>query len=126
MTARTLLTLFGVTLVISSRAASVKSPAASEIREAPQIMAPHGLGVGWLIPDMKLEPVSGKLLTTIYAPAPAAGGLSFVVAQAFSVDHWKRTALRRDLPGDWMDIPEFRLYQLVAKRRGWSWPLTIE
>src|SRR5204863_3690111 len=60
MTAKTLLTLLGVTLVISSRAASVKSPAASEIREAPQIMAPHGLGVGRLIPDMELEPVSGK------------------------------------------------------------------
>jgi len=45
-----------------------------------------------LITDLIVGPASGKLLTTIYVPASASPG--FVVAQAFSVEHWKRTALQ--------------------------------
>ena len=55
-----------------------------------------------LITDLLLEPVTGKLLTSIYVPAVAAGGKAFVVAQAFSVDHWKKTALHKELPADWI------------------------
>ena len=55
-----------------------------------------------LIADVMEGPVTGKTLTTIYAPALAAGAKSFVVAQAFSLEHWKKTALRGDLPADWI------------------------
>ena len=55
-----------------------------------------------LITDLLLEPVTEKLLTSIYVPAVAAGGNAFVVAQAFSVEHWKKTALHKELPADWV------------------------
>ena len=55
-----------------------------------------------LITDLLLEPVTEKLLTSFYVPAVAAGGKAFVVAQAFSVDHWKKTALHKELPADWV------------------------
>jgi len=47
-------------------------------------------------------PVTGKMVTTVYAPTPAAGGKSFVVAQAFSLDHWRNTAMRGPFPADWV------------------------
>lgn len=55
-----------------------------------------------LVSDLVVGPVSGKMLTTLYVPAVAAGGKSFVVAQAFSVDYWKKAALHGDLPPDWI------------------------
>ena len=55
-----------------------------------------------LITDLLLEPITEKLLTSIYVPAVAAGGNAFVVAQAFSVEHWKKTALHKELPADWV------------------------
>lgn len=48
-----------------------------------------------LITDLVLGPVTGKLLTGVYAPAAAAGGKAFVVAQAFSVDHWKKPPCKK-------------------------------
>ncbi len=54
------------------------------------------------ITDVFKGPVTGKMLTTIYVPAQAAGGKSFVVAQAFSLEHWKKTALQGALPADWV------------------------
>ena len=55
-----------------------------------------------LITDVFLGPVTGKLLTSIYVPAKAAGGTTFVVAQSFAVDHWKRISLHADMPADWI------------------------
>ena len=54
------------------------------------------------ITNLYVGPIAGELLTTFYVPAAAAGGRSFVVAQAFSVDHWKRTAFQRSLPPSWI------------------------
>ncbi len=56
-----------------------------------------------LASDVIRGPATGKLLTTLYLPAKAAGAdHRYVVAQAFSVDHWKRTALRPQGRGDWV------------------------
>lgn len=55
-----------------------------------------------LITDVLKGPRTGRMLTTIYSPAQAAGGKAFVVAQAFSLEHWKKTALQRGLPADWV------------------------
>ena len=52
--------------------------------------------------DLFVGPATGKLVTTVYAPAKAAGGKSYVVAQAFMVDHWRKTALQQDLPANWI------------------------
>lgn len=55
-----------------------------------------------LVTDVSGGSASGKMLTTLYAPAAAAGGQSFVVAQAFSLDYWKKAALHGALPPSWI------------------------
>lgn len=43
------------------------------------------------VSDLIVGPVTRKLITTMYVPVPAPSQL--VLAQAFSVDHWRKTAL---------------------------------
>ncbi|MBX3622752.1 MAG: response regulator [Rhizobacter sp.] len=47
-----------------------------------------------LVSDLITGQVTGRLLTTIYVPAVVAFDKRYVVAQAFSVDHWKNSALQ--------------------------------
>src|SRR5215204_6281736 len=54
-----------------------------------------------LITDLLLGPVTGKLLTVVYAQADAGGG-KYVIAQSFTVEHWKKTAMAGNLPADWV------------------------
>lgn len=46
-----------------------------------------------LVTDLITGPVTGKLLTTLYLPTKEWNGKRYVIAQAFSVDHWKSSAL---------------------------------
>lgn len=55
-----------------------------------------------LVTDLILGPVTGKMLVTIYVPAQAAGGRTYVVAQAFLVDHWRKVALQERTPDGWI------------------------
>ena len=55
-----------------------------------------------LVTDLVPGPVTGKLFITIYVPALAAGGKTFVVAQAFSVDHWRKIAQHEEIPSNWI------------------------
>ena len=52
--------------------------------------------------DLIRRPVSGMLLTATGVLARTPAGKSFVVAQVFSVDYWKKKALQADLPDDWL------------------------
>jgi signal transduction histidine kinase/ActR/RegA family two-component response regulator len=54
-----------------------------------------------LVSSLLQGPVTKKLLTTVNVPADA-GSRRYVIAQAFVVDHWTRTALRQNLPPDWI------------------------
>ena len=55
-----------------------------------------------LVSDLIVGPVTGKLLTTIYVPAKASPAGRFVVAQAFSVAHWNKTARQPGAPSQWI------------------------
>ena len=55
-----------------------------------------------LVSDLLVSPFSGKLLTTIYAPAKVSPAGSFVLAQAFSVEHWNKTARQPGAPSRWI------------------------
>ncbi len=55
-----------------------------------------------LVSDLIVGPVTGKLLTTIYVPAKTSSIGTFVVAQAFSVEHWNKTARQPDGPSQWI------------------------
>lgn len=45
------------------------------------------------VTDLITGPATGKLVTTLYLPTKSWNGKRYVIAQAFSVDHWKATAL---------------------------------
>ncbi|MDI1260909.1 ATP-binding protein [Aquabacterium sp.] len=55
-----------------------------------------------LVTDLIVGPVTGKLLTTVYLPTKAFGGRQYVVAQAFSVEHWKKAVLQTEVRRDWV------------------------
>ena len=55
-----------------------------------------------LVTDLIVGPATGKLVTTVYVPAKASIGKPYVVAQAFSVDHWKSAAMQPRGQSDWI------------------------
>jgi signal transduction histidine kinase/CheY-like chemotaxis protein len=55
-----------------------------------------------LVTDVFSGPATNKLLTTIYVPAAASSAGRYVVAQAFSVEHWKKTAMQPSGRSDWI------------------------
>lgn len=55
-----------------------------------------------VVTGLRVGAVSGKTITSIDAPASAAGGRSFVLAQVFAVEYWKKKALQASLPADWI------------------------
>ncbi len=55
-----------------------------------------------LVTDVFVGPVTGKLVTTIYLAAKPSPAGRFVVAQAFSVEHWKKTAMQPQGRTDWI------------------------
>lgn len=68
-----------------------------------------------LVSDLVLGPVTGKLLTTVYSPALAAGGEKYVVAQGFAVEHWMMTAMQAKLPPDWIVAVIDRKGKFIAR-----------
>ena len=54
------------------------------------------------VTDLIVSPVTGMMVTAAGVPASAAGGRSFVVAQVFSVDYWKKKAFHANQPADWL------------------------
>lgn len=55
-----------------------------------------------LVTDVVVGPATKRLLTTIYLPAKPSPAGRFVVAQAFSVEHWKKTVLQPHGRTDWV------------------------
>jgi signal transduction histidine kinase/CheY-like chemotaxis protein len=55
-----------------------------------------------LVTDLFVGPATGKLLTTLYLPARPSPFGRFVVAQSFSVDHWKNTAFEPSGHAQWV------------------------
>jgi signal transduction histidine kinase/CheY-like chemotaxis protein len=70
------------------------------------------------VSDVIVGPVTGRLLTTIYVPARAAGGRKYVVAQAFTVDHWRKTALQPQGQPDWVVAVLDRQGKFVSRSHG--------
>ena len=68
-----------------------------------------------LIADLSVSPVTGKLLTSIYVPALAAGGKKYVVAQAFDVDHWPGASLFDEIPANWIAAVIDRQGRFIAR-----------
>ena len=71
-----------------------------------------------LISDVLVGPVTGKMLTVVDVPALAAGGRKYVVTQAFTVDHWKKTALQPEGRPDWIVAVLDRNGRFIARSHG--------
>ncbi|HYW57852.1 MAG TPA: ATP-binding protein [Polaromonas sp.] len=71
-----------------------------------------------VVTDLVVGPATGKLVTSVYVPAAAAGGKSYVVAQAFSVEHWKKTALQASMPSDWIVAVIDRNGKFISRSHG--------
>ena len=68
-----------------------------------------------LVTGLELAPLTGRLRLTIYVPALAAGGKSFVVAQAFFVEHWRKIAQHEEIPSDWIVAVIDRQGKFIAR-----------
>jgi signal transduction histidine kinase/CheY-like chemotaxis protein len=55
-----------------------------------------------VITDLTVGAITGKTITSVNVPASAAGGKSFVIAQAYAVDYWKKKVFHPSLPSDWI------------------------
>lgn len=68
-----------------------------------------------LVTDLFVGSVTGKNLTVMYTPAKALDGRSYVVANAFSVEHWTKTVLMEKLPPDWIVAVIDRQGRFIAR-----------
>ncbi len=55
-----------------------------------------------VVSDLIAGPATGKLLTTLYLAAKPSPAGRFVVAQAFSVDHWAKAGIQPDGRASWI------------------------
>jgi signal transduction histidine kinase/ActR/RegA family two-component response regulator len=54
------------------------------------------------VSDVFVGPVTGRELIAVYVPTSAVGFTKYVVAQGFSLSHWKDIAKQQDIPADWI------------------------
>jgi signal transduction histidine kinase/CheY-like chemotaxis protein len=54
------------------------------------------------VTDLIRGPVTGQMVTTMYLPTKTMQGRRYVIAQAFSVDHWKQTVLLPVQRAEWL------------------------
>ena len=68
-----------------------------------------------LVSDVIVGPATGRLVTTLYVPVPPTPQGRLVIAQAFSVEHWKQSALRPAGRDDWIVAVIDRNGRFVAR-----------
>ena len=68
-----------------------------------------------LVSDIFVGPVTGKPLIAVYVPTDTIGTSRYVVAQAFSLDHWKDIAKYQDLPANWIVAVIDRAGKFIAR-----------
>ena len=64
------------------------------------------------VSDIFLGPRTGRQLVAVYSPTAVAG---YVIAQGFTLDHWKDIAKPHDLPPDWIVAVIDRTGRFIAR-----------
>jgi len=54
------------------------------------------------VSDIFVGPLTGRQLVAVYVPTTQISSTNYVVAQGFSLAHWKDIAKHQDLPADWI------------------------
>ena len=67
------------------------------------------------VSDIFVGPVTGRELIAVYVPTPAIGSTKYVVAQDFSLSHWKDIAKQQDIPADWIVAVIDRAGRFIAR-----------
>jgi signal transduction histidine kinase/CheY-like chemotaxis protein len=67
------------------------------------------------ISDIFVGPVTGRQLIAVYVPTSAVGSTQYVLAQAFSLEHWKDIAKQQDIPEDWIVAVIDRAGRFIAR-----------
>lgn len=67
------------------------------------------------VSDIFVGPVTGRELIAVYVPTAAVGTTKYVIAQAFSLSHWKDIAKQQDLPADWIVAVIDRAGRFIAR-----------
>ena len=67
------------------------------------------------VSDVFVGPVTGRELIAVYVPTAAVGTTKYVVAQAFSLSHWKDIAKQLDIPADWIVAVIDRAGRFIAR-----------
>ena len=70
-----------------------------------------------VVSDVFVSPVTGNQRIAVYSPTAAVGTKSYVVAQGFTLDHWKNIAKQQDLPADWIVAVIDRAGRFIARSR---------
>ena len=67
------------------------------------------------VSDLFVGPVTGRQLIAVYVPTSAMGSTKYVIAQAFSLDHWKDIVEKHDMPADWIVAVTDRTGRIMAR-----------
>lgn len=54
------------------------------------------------VSDIFVGPITGRQLIAVYVPSNQISSTNYVVAQGFSLAHWRDTTKYQDLPADWI------------------------
>jgi signal transduction histidine kinase/CheY-like chemotaxis protein len=67
------------------------------------------------VSDIFVGPVTGRELIAVYVPTSSVGFTKYVVAQGFSLSHWRDIAKQQDMPADWIVAVIDRAGRFIAR-----------
>ncbi len=67
------------------------------------------------VSDIFVGPLTGRQLIAVYVPSTQISSTNYVVAQGFSLAHWKDIAKYQDLPADWIVAVIDRAGQFISR-----------
>ena len=87
------------TQVLNTAVPFAEPPTAS----APSILVDKALTANKpFVSDIFVGSRTGRQLVAVYVPITAVGSTKYVIAQGFSLAHWKDIAKQQDMPADWI------------------------
>ena len=100
------------TQVLNTAVSFAEPPTAS----APSILVDRALTTNKpFVSDIFAGPRTGRELIAVYVPSTAVGTTKYVLAQGFSLAHWKDIAKQQDIPANWIVAVIDRTGRFIAR-----------
>ena len=103
------------TQILNTNVPFAPQPATQQKSAMPAIVAKVHATQKPLVSDVFVSPVFGNHRIAVYLPTAAVGTKSYVVAQGFTLEHWKNIAKQQDLPADWIVAVIDRAGRFIAR-----------